>query len=155
MSYQYKITVFTPTYNRETLLPALYQSLQQQTDHRFEWLIVDDGSADYTGDLVEGWIREANPFPIRYYRQENGGKHTAINWGAAMARGELFFIVDSDDILPPHSVETTLRWANTLPENATESYCGVCGLKAYSADKTVGKSFEGEWLDCTDRKSVV
>ena len=146
---QINLTIFTPAYNRAELLPVLYQSLQQQTDHRFEWLIVDDGSSDHTRELVEGWLEVQNPFPIRYYRQENGGKHTAINRGAAMAHGELFFIVDSDDTLPPHSVETTLRWANTLPADAIETFCGVCGLKAYSAEKAVGESFDGEWIDCT------
>ena len=47
-----KLTIFTPTYNRAYILGQLYQSLIRQTCHDFEWLIVDDGSADDTEALV-------------------------------------------------------------------------------------------------------
>ena len=46
------ITVFTPSYNREDLLPRLYDSLCVQTFSDFEWVIVDDGSTDNTQELV-------------------------------------------------------------------------------------------------------
>ena len=39
-----KITVFTPTYNRADILPALYKSLEVQTFKDFEWLVIDDAS---------------------------------------------------------------------------------------------------------------
>lgn len=42
------LTIFTPTYNRINELERLYSSLISQTDFRFEWLIVDDGSTDDT-----------------------------------------------------------------------------------------------------------
>ena len=73
------ITVFTSTYNRAYILPQLYKSLQAQTMHEFEWLIVDDGSTDNTERLVHHWRTEQNNFPIRYYKTPNGGKHRAIN----------------------------------------------------------------------------
>ena len=92
------ITVFTPTYNRAHLLPNLYQSLLQQKAENFEWLVVDDGSTDGTEELVNQWIEEA-AFTIRYFKKENGGKHTAINKGVQLAEGDLFFIIDSDDVL--------------------------------------------------------
>ena len=47
------ITVFTPTFNRATLLPRLYESLVNQTFLDFEWLIVDDGSTDDTFNFIE------------------------------------------------------------------------------------------------------
>ena len=59
----------------------------------------DDGSADQTQELFEAWLKEENPFPIRYFKQENGGKCRAMNRGLEMAQGELFFTVDSDDYL--------------------------------------------------------
>ena len=94
------ITVFTPTYNRAKLLPRLYKSLQEQTNKDFEWVIVDDGSTDNTKEVIDNIItQQENDFPIRYFYKENGGKHTAINQGAKEAKGELFFIADSDDVL--------------------------------------------------------
>ena len=81
MEFSYSVTVFTPTYNRAYILGQLYRSLQRQTCTDFEWLIVDDGSADDTKSLVAAWQEEQNPFPIRYVYQENGGKCRAINRG--------------------------------------------------------------------------
>ena len=93
------ITIFTPTYNRAHLLERLYKSLCHQSNKDFEWVIVDDGSVDHTEKLIESFQLE-NQIPIQFFKQENSGKHTAINKGVAMAKGELFFIVDSDDFLP-------------------------------------------------------
>ena len=47
------LTIFTPTYNREYILPELYKSLCNQTSQCFKWLIVDDGSSDNTRELSE------------------------------------------------------------------------------------------------------
>ena len=97
------VTIFTPTYNRAYIIGKLYGSLLEQTDRNFEWLIVDDGSTDNTRELIGSFIRE-DRISIRYFRQENGGKHRAINRGVREAAGELFFIVDSDDQLTPEAV---------------------------------------------------
>ena len=99
------VTVFTPTYNRAALLPKLYDSLKRQTSLDFEWVIVDDGSQDETKSVVEGFVKESSFFSVRYYRQENHGKHVAINYGVQLAHGDKFFIVDSDDWLPENSIE--------------------------------------------------
>ena len=122
MDYTCKITVFTPTYNRAYIIENLYQSLRKQTYTDFEWLVVDDGSADNTQELFEGWQQEDNPFPIRYVKQENGGKCRAINHGLKLARGELFFTVDSDDYLTDDALEKILRWEAELPKD--ENFCG-------------------------------
>ena len=74
MDFKYKITLFTPTYNRAYVLETLYRSIQRQTFRDFEWIVVDDGSTDNTEDLVNSWVEEENFFPIRYYKQANGGK---------------------------------------------------------------------------------
>ena len=73
------ITVLTPAYNRAYILNNLYKSLCLQSDRDFEWIIVADGSSDNTETIVKYWIRENTLFPIRYFKQENGGKHRALN----------------------------------------------------------------------------
>ena len=87
------LCVFTPTYNRAYILPALYESLLAQTSTDFQWMIVDDGSTDDTESLVQGWIAEGR-LSIDYVKQENGGKPRATNTGVARCRSELFFVVD-------------------------------------------------------------
>ena len=63
-----KLTIFTPTYNRAHTLPRLFDSLVNQTNYEFEWLIVDDGSTDDTEEIVKTFITEK--FPIRYIKQK-------------------------------------------------------------------------------------
>ena len=99
MNNRVKITVFTPTYNRGRILENLYHSLQKQINFHFEGLIIDDGSIDNTEEIVTNWQNEENNFEIRYYKQKNGGKCRAINKALDLANGDLFFTVDSDDVL--------------------------------------------------------
>ena len=53
MNSEKLLTYYTPTFNREKYLKPLYESLCHQTSDNFVWLIIDDGSADGTGALVE------------------------------------------------------------------------------------------------------
>ena len=126
------LTVFTPTYNRAHTLPRLYESLKRQTACDFEWLIVDDGSADNTRELVEGWI-DAEEIDIRYIYQENGGKPSAHNRGAKEALGELFICVDSDDYLTDNAVEV-IKSAWT---DADEGKVGIIAYKALATGECV------------------
>lgn len=150
-----RITVFTPTYNRAHIIENLYRSLQRQTFCDFEWLIVDDGSADNTEALVSAWQREDNKFPVRYCKKENGGKHTAINKALELAEGELFFVMDSDDYLTDDALEKLAAWESELPKNGT--FCGVAGNLGTSETETPNRVFEGEYHEGTllDRYSVV
>lgn len=143
------ITVFTPTYNRAYILPKLYASLRAQTSDNFEWVIVDDGSTDETKRLVTGWLSDKNKFCVRYYNRENGGKHRAINFGVQVARGELFFIVDSDDYLTPDAIETLILWEASIKNN--DKFCGVAGEKASIRDGSIigNPISSGEYIDAT------
>ncbi|MBD5192957.1 MAG: glycosyltransferase family 2 protein [Bacteroidales bacterium] len=141
------ITVFTPTFNRAYRLDALYKSLLNQTNNDFEWLIVDDGSTDNTGDLINSWVEE-NKVNIRYFRQTNGGKHRAINYGVKEAHGTLFFIVDSDDILPLNSIELIAQHYQLI-KNRPE-FGGLCGLKAYYDGTCVGNSEAFGVYECSN-----
>ena len=142
-----KITVFTPTYNRGYLLDKLYESLLKQTNTDFEWLIIDDGSNDNTSNIINKFIDD-DKIRIRYFYQENGGKHRAINKGLDIAEGELFFIVDSDDTLIPTAIELVLEKYKSV-ENCPE-FAGISFNRGYSEKKIVGKTFSLEFKDCTN-----
>lgn len=150
-----RITIFTPTFNRAHIIEQLYHSLQRQTCSNFEWLVVDDGSSDHTEDLFRLWQAESNAFPIRYYRQANGGKCRAINRGLESAQGELFFTVDSDDYLTDDAIEKILIWEATLPHG--EKFCGFAGNLGTSADSTPNRLLGNSYIDGTalDRYGLV
>lgn len=155
MDFAYKITVFTPTYNRAYIIENLYRSLQRQSYRNFEWVVVDDGSADNTQELFAAWREENNPFPVRYHKQENGGKCRAINRGLEMARGELFFTVDSDDYLTDDALEKIAKWEAELSKDV--KYCGFAGNLGTAPDTTPNRSFDGGFFDGTafDRYGAV
>lgn len=87
------VSIITPTYNRRHTLPRVWESLNRQTEGNFEWVIVDDGSTDGTGDWVSG-LQDPR---IRYVKQENRGMHAARNRGAELATGKYTVFLDSDD----------------------------------------------------------
>ena len=93
-----KISVLTPTYNREKLLKNLYNSLVANLDYgvEIEWLIMDDGSKDNTKQVVENFEKKEN-LEIKYFYQENQGKMVAINKLTNKATGDLIVDCDSDD----------------------------------------------------------
>lgn len=137
------------------MIEQLYRSLQRQTFSNFEWVVVDDGSSDNTQELFMGWQQEQNPFPIQYVRQPNGGKCSAINRGLDLARGRLFFTVDSDDYLTDDALEKVIGWDAEIPSSG--KYCGLAGNLGTSEYTTPNRIFEGRYFDGTalDRYGIV
>ena len=144
-----RITVFTPAYNRGYIIENLYRSLQRQSFRDFEWLVVDDGSSDDTSARFDLFLSEENDFPIRYIKTENGGKHRAINRGVKEAKGELFFIVDSDDYITDDALEWIDRVERSIPQDEKGKFAGVCGLRGYDTEHINGTTFSGDCLDIT------
>ena len=150
------ITVFTPAYNRAKYLPKVYESLCKQTFKDFEWVVVDDGSTDGTAELFHlnenvndnenlSIFPSLNSFKVRYYYQENGGKHRAINRGVKEAKGELFLILDSDDTLPPRSLELIDHYYQQIKDDA--SFGGVCGYMAHHDGTIIGRGCDLPVID--------
>jgi len=143
-------TVFTPTYNRAHTLHRVYESLSRQTVRDFEWLIVDDGSDDGTGDLAARWQKVAD-FPVRYVRQRNLGKHVAFNHGVREAAGQLFLPLDSDDACVPQALERFIHQWESIPEDQRARFTGVTARCMDESGRPVGKPFP---LDVIDSDSL-
>lgn len=142
----FKFTVFTPAYNRAHTLARVYDSLKSQTFRDFEWIVIDDGSADHTADLVREWQHEAD-FPIIYQYQVNSGKHIAFNRGVEIARGELFLSIDADDGLLPESLESMLKWWEDISESERAGFTGIVTLCRYEDGTICGRPFPRSPLD--------
>lgn len=146
------ITVFTSTYNREKLLYRLYDSLRNQQKKNFEWIIIDDASKDNTEDVVRGWIEDSKgDFVIRYYKQEHGGKHRALNRGFNLANGMYFFIVDSDDYLTENATAKVEEWGRFVENDSR--IAGVSGLKVTEQGIVGGDpkiDSDKEWIEASN-----
>lgn len=133
-------TIFTPTYNRRHTIHRVYDSLCAQTLRDFEWLVIDDGSTDGTSELIKGWSKSAS-FPIRYFWQNNSGKHIAHNLAVEQARGQFFAPLDSDDALLPDALEKLARHWNEIPVSDRALFAGVYGLCCDQRGQPVGTAF--------------
>ena len=144
------ITILTPTYNREYCLSNLYNSLIEQQDNDFEWIIIDDGSTDNTENLVRKWLEESNNFKIIYKRKQNGGKHRAINWGINYASGEYTFIVDSDDVISKDAVWLIKQWIDEI--RGLDNFAGVSGNKGNRNNRMLLGQFPSNcaYIDATN-----
>ena len=93
-----KFSILTATYNRAKCLPKLYESLIKNKSYgvEIEWLIMDDGSKDETENLIKDYIAK-NEIEIKFFKQQNQGKMTAINNLAQYVTGEIWIECDSDD----------------------------------------------------------
>ena len=141
------VTIFTPLYNRADIVENLYNSLKRQTVKDFEWLVIDDGSTDNPKEKFDVWIKENNGFDIRFYRVENGGKHRAINKGVKLAKGELFFISDSDDYLPDNAIELVEKIDNGIEDKT--GFAGFSGIIKSPSGELFGTTFDGDYIDAT------
>lgn len=148
-------SICTPTYNRKSLLENLYKSLLMQTDNDFEWIVIDDGSEDDTEEYMQKIINEDNKFKIRYYKQKNGGKHRAVNKGIEIAEGQVFAIVDSDDVLTENAIEIIKKGFSEIKE-VNKKFAGVAFQKGESKESAVGSTFKGDCVDApsTERRKL-
>jgi glycosyltransferase involved in cell wall biosynthesis len=139
-------TVATPTYNRADTLPRVYESLCAQRFRDFEWIVVDDGSTDGTGDLVRSW-QARSPFPIRYFWQENQHKKVAVNRAVREAHGEFIAILDSDDSFLPDALHELLAAWNAIPIKDRQQFAGVTALVMDPNGTIVGDRFPCDPFD--------
>lgn len=146
---EHKLTIFTATYNRAHLIERLYRSLQRQTCCDFEWLVIDDGSSDDTPQMFAQWCKEANAFPIRYYRQENQGLIRTLNRGVAIAQGEYFAKIDSDDYVVDDFSQNITDWIDGI--SGVQTVYAVAGLRL----RPDGTPLKGVWPTIVDGATFV
>lgn len=136
-----KLSILTGTYNREKLLPRLYNSIIENMNEELEveWLIMDDGSIDNTKEVVRKFIEE-NKVCIKYFYQENQGKMTAINNLIDKVTGDLIIECDSDDYFRKNAFNIIKNNYSKLDENTY----AFCYLKHNQNDCNMGNLFKNE-----------
>ena len=134
------VTVVIPVYNGENYLHEAIDSVLQQTFKDVEVIVVDDGSTDSTGSIVEHYA-EQHPALVRGLRKENGGTATALNAGIRAAKGKYVAWLSHDDRFVPHKLETQLRILREQPEvvgiYSDYAYIDAAGKQIGGARSTV------------------
>lgn len=98
LPYYPSVTIIVPCWNEETTVSKTVDSLLRlrYPKEKLEIFIIDDGSTDKTWDTVQKFA--TNP-QIRLFHKENGGKHTAVNFGIENSNAELIGCLDADSFV--------------------------------------------------------
>lgn len=105
-----KISVITIVKNNEETLPRAIKSVIYQTLETFEYIIVNDGSADGTKSIIDDFAHaDSRIIPIHLIK--NVGRASARNTGLRNVKGDFIFFLDSDDYLPDTSLKSLYEFA--------------------------------------------
>lgn len=116
-----KISVIVPCYNIEQWLPKCLDSILAQTYSKLEIVVIDDGSTDGTGDIIDAYA--AKDERIVAIHQANAGLVAVREKGIELSTGDYIGFVDGDDYIEPDMYERLLN--NALKYGAEISHCGV------------------------------
>lgn len=114
------ISVIMLTYNREALVSRAIESILAQTCRDFEFLIVDNGSTDRSGEIADGYA--AGDSRLRVIHRARGNIGAGRNTGLDAARGEYVAFIDDDDWAEPDFLEFLL---NLIRESGAD--VAICG----------------------------
>lgn len=115
-----KISIIIPAYNIEQYLSNTLDSVLAQTYSNIEVIVVNDGSKDSTGAVIDEYA--ARDTRIKAIHKENGGVTSARLRGVAEASGEWIGFVDGDDYIEPEMYQRLLD--NAMEYHADISHCG-------------------------------
>lgn len=103
------LSVIIPTYNNASYVTqAIDSCINQKTQYLFEVVVVNDGSTDSTGEVLEKYNGKEN---VRIIKQKNLGLSGARNTGIKAAKGKWLFFLDSDDSVPEGTIEAVMNAA--------------------------------------------
>ena len=97
-----KVSIIIPVYNVARYLPECLQSVCDQPYKNLEIIVVNDGSPDNSGDIIDRFA--ARDKRIVHLKKENGGLPSARKSGTAIATGDFIIHLDGDDFLAEDAV---------------------------------------------------
>jgi len=110
-----RVSVIMPAYNHERFVGVSFDSVIRQSLRDIELIVVDDGSQDGTGVLLDQLAESCTTHAVTVVHQPNEGAHAAINRGLARARGEFVAIINSDDLYESTRLEIMLAAMRERP----------------------------------------
>ena len=114
------VSVIIPAYNIEDYIGRCLDSIISQTYKNLEIIVVDDGSWDYTGEILDNYAKKDRR--IKVIHKENGGVSSARNKGIEAAEGDYIGFIDGDDLIEPEMYKTLVDLLEE--ENADIAHCG-------------------------------
>ena len=113
-----KVSIVVPIYNVERYLKTCVDSILGQTLRDIEVILVDDGSPDGCGKIIDEYAHKDSR--VVAVHQENSGYSKAVNRGIDMARGEYIGIIESDDFIDDDMYESLYNNAKRYKTDVTK-----------------------------------
>lgn len=114
-----KVSVVVPIYKVEKFLNRCIKSILNQTYKNLEVILINDGSPDRCGEIVEGYARIDKR--VKVVHKDNGGLSEARNTGMEKVTGEFTVFVDSDDWLDSKMVEELINTSQRFQADIVQS----------------------------------
>lgn len=109
------VSIIVPVYNQEHCIEHCLNSILCQSYDNLQIIVVDDGSTDRTGSIIDCISRKDHR--IEVYHVKNQGVSNARNYGLFRIKGEYVQFVDADDRIKRHMTETMVK---TLEKSHTD-----------------------------------
>lgn len=117
----YMISVIMLTYNRENLVSRAIESVLNQSWQNFEFIIVDNGSTDRSGQIVDSYASQDDR--IRVIHRERGSIGAGRNTGLDAATGDYIAFIDDDDWVEPDFL--AFLYGLAIESHADVAICGA------------------------------
>lgn len=114
-----KLSLIIPCYNEEGNIRPLYEAVVRSFDGEipdYEFVFVNDGSADRTPEVLRQLVKEAEKPVKAIFFSRNYGKESAILAGLREASGDCFTIMDGDLQQSPDTVVKMMKYLEAHPE---------------------------------------
>ncbi|WP_343347203.1 glycosyltransferase [Terrisporobacter petrolearius] len=114
------LSIIVPAFNIENYISRCLESLINQNYKNIEIIVVDDGSKDKTGEIIDDYAKQ--DYRIKFIHKKNEGVSIARNTGIDIAKGDYIGFVDGDDTVDKEMFEILIK--NAVDYNADISHCG-------------------------------
>ena len=115
------VSIIIPAYNVEKYIEKCISSILGQTHTNIEVIVVDDGSTDRTGQIIDNI--SVHDSRIRVLHKKNAGVSAARNSGIEMSTGEYLVFVDGDDYIANDYVKYMLNLISDTKSDFCLSKC--------------------------------
>ena len=133
-----KISMILSAYNEEKFIDKAICSLVNQSLEDMEIIIINDGSTDKTGEIIEKYAKEDDR--IKTIKQSNIGLGASRNKGMKIAQGEYVGFLDGDDWYRLDALEMAYNEAKSKDTDITM-------YQMINYDDETGRIYENDWFN--------
>lgn len=131
------ISIVVPVYNASVYLERCFRCLQEQSYPTLEFVLVDDGSTDKSGEMCDQIAAKDGRFKV--FHIKNGGASLARKYGLERAKGEFVSFMDCDDCVDSRYSEQLFELIQTYGTNIS-----ACRVQRIFKESEIPTQIEGE-----------